>query len=251
MNAEGTGQVRTGESRAAWIDNPQGSVPARTLLARGVRIVLRALRRTLLGIVRLVPDLVLVAIALALALGIGVATARLATGFPSPFGRVALGPWVASPLAGRAAADPYTRVRTTLGGSIPLGQAEGIAFTASSDAEGRPLVTRCDYVIEGQMPPARWWSLVPVPRETRADRPVTLHSRQIQRDREGGFVINVSARPRPGAWLALPAPPETGGAATQGQPLALTLTLYDTPVTREADLGSTVMPPVRRLGCRG
>ena len=177
-----------------------------------------------------------------MAFGGGIATARLSVEGPSPFGRIALGPWIASPLAGHPDADPYTRVGTALSTALPLGQAEGLAFRAVTDSTGQPLVTACDYTIEGLMPPARWWTLVPSLLETRPSRPSRLHSRGLWRGADGTFAIRLSSNVKPGNWLALPVGPS--------RPFALVVTLYDTPVTRETDLGSTTMPPIMRGACR-
>ena len=184
---------------------------------------------------------ILVASATALAFGVGIATARRATDAPSPFGRIALGPWVANPTLGLADADPYTRAALARSGAVPLGQAEGIVFTAGADSAGRPLDAACRYRIAGRMPTARRWSLVPVPRLDAADRPGVLHSAALLRERGGGFEIVLGHGVEPGNWLALP----------PAGPFSLRAALYDTPVTREADLGSVSMPDIERLDCPG
>lgn len=184
--------------------------------------------------------LVLVAGALALAFGVGIATARRATEAPSPFGRIALGPWVANPTLGLADADPYTRAALARSGAVPLGQAEGIVFTAETDSAGRPLDAACRYRIDGRMPTARLWSLVPEPRLDAEDRPTALHSGAVVLGREGDLRIALGTGVEPGNWLALP---------PAGR-FALRAALYDTPVTRETDLGSVSMPPIERLDCR-
>lgn len=218
---------------------PKPPVPAANATAANDDAPLRWRRDTLL---RFLGSLTLVALALGMAFGGGIATARLAVEGPSPFGRIALGPWIASPLAGHPDADPYTRVGTALTATLPLGQAEGLVFRAVTDSQDRPLVTGCDYRIEGLMPPARWWTLVPTLPETRPSRPGRLHSRGLVRGRAGEFEINIGTGVQPGNWLALPE-----GAS---RPFALVATLYDTPVTRETDLGSTTMPPIVRGTCR-
>ena len=194
--------------------------------------------RRLIGIAG---TLVLAALATALAFGVGIASARRATDGPSPFGQIALGPWVANPTLGLADADPYTRAALARSGAIPLGQAEGIVFTAKTDSAGLPLDAACRYAIRGRMPTARRWSLLPVPRLDAEDRPTMLHSGALLRDREGGFEIVLGARVEPNNWLALP----------PAGPFALRAALYDTPVTREPDLGSVTMPAIERLDCPG
>ena len=177
--------------------------------------------------------------AAALAFGVGIATARRATDGPSPFGRIALGPWEANPTLGLADADPYTRAALARSGTIPLGQAEGIVFTADTDSAGEPLDAGCRYAIRGRMPTARRWSLMSVPRLDAADRPITLHSGALVLKRDGTFEIVLGSNVEPRNWLALP----PAGA------FSLRAALYDTPVTREPDLGSVTMPAIERLDC--
>ena len=184
--------------------------------------------------------LLLVALALGVAFGLGVTTAREATDGPSRFGRIAVGPWTANPALGLAEADPYTRAALARSGAIPLGQAEGIVFTATADSEGRRLRAECDYALRGRMPLARHWSLVPVPRLDAADRPTTLHSEGLVRAADGTFAIALSHTVQPGNWLAIP----------PAGPFELVASLYDTPVTREPDLASVSMPRIDRLACR-
>ena len=198
-------------------------------------------RRVLRNVAGVLGTLILAASAAALAFGVGIATARRATDGPSPFGRIALGPWVAYPTLGLADADPYTRAALARSGAIPLGQAEGIVFTATTDSEGRGLDAACRYAIGGRMPTARRWSLVPSPRLDAPDRPGVLHSGALVMGREGRFEIVLGSGVEPGNWLALP----------PAGPFSLRAALYDTPVTREADLGSVTMPAIERLDCPG
>ena len=198
-------------------------------------------RESAANIAGILSGLALVAVTLFIAFGGGIATARLATEGPSPFGRVAVGPWEAIPLAGRNGADPYTRAKLALSQELPLGQAEGLTLVAETDSLGRRLSASCSYIVRGIMPPARWWSLVPHPRIDATDRPATLSSRDLLRDSTGAFEIAVSGLAQPGNWLALP---------DSNAPFRLTATLYDTPATRESDLGSVTMPAILRTGCR-
>ena len=197
--------------------------------------------RAVRGFVRPVWFALLAALAIAIAFGVGIASARRAADGSLPFGRIAVGPWTANPSLGLAEADPYTRAALARSGAFPLGQAEGIVFTAATDSEGRPLRAECDYTLAGRMPLARHWSLVPVPRLDASDRPTTLHSGALVRDAEGAFTIRLAWDVRPGNWLAIP----------PGGPFELVASLYDTPVTREPDLGSVSMPAIERQGCRG
>ena len=176
---------------------------------------------------------------LALALGIGSAWYMVET----PHTGADIGAWHVLPPSDLDTIDPYTRARIARTGEILMGAGEGLTFQAERDDLGRRIDGRCDYVISGDVPPARLWTLTVTDAlgdvvETPSKR-THIQSREILRDTEGRFEIVVSAEARPGNWL--PAPSSDG--------LKLTLRLYDTPF----NLGSGTLPPlphVVRRACR-
>jgi hypothetical protein len=173
--------------------------------------------------------LFLIAFALAVAIGGGAASAWVMIDRDVNFGGVAIGPWRAFPDLGTPAADPYSSARFALTGDLSLGQAEGIVFTAARDSSGAPLNPRCDYLVEGPVPPARHWTMHV--RETSANgagaaygRHGALHSLAILRNQDGSFSIALSPRPAPGNWLRIHG----------SRDINLVLTLYDTAVATTA-----------------
>lgn len=188
--------------------------------------------------------IVLTAIALAIALGGGAGSVWLALDRDFEFGTVTIGSWAAHPQHGTPDADPYARARFSREADLTLGRAEGLVFTARRDAEGDPLRVRCDYRVEGSLPPARFWTLfardgggrVVVPTGNRAP---ALHSYALLRQEDDMVVTTVSRHPAPGNWLAL---------SGSGQ-FVLVLTLYDAAIASGARIGEVELPRVLRMGC--
>ncbi|SHE62684.1 hypothetical protein SAMN02745157_0584 [Kaistia soli DSM 19436] len=183
----------------------------------------------------------LVAIAIAVIVGLG--SAWLVLDRERIFGAMTRGAWTAWPELGSPNADPYSRAELARSGALPLGDGEGIAFVADSDDSGAALTDRCNYVVSGQTPAARLWTLTVTDRagnlfETPAHRH-GFHAREILRREDGSFAIALSGEPQPGNWL-----PVTGSG-----PLRLTLRLYDTPLT-SSGIGEATLPAITRKACR-
>ncbi|MBN9023356.1 MAG: DUF1214 domain-containing protein [Rhizobiales bacterium] len=185
-----------------------------------------------------------IAIALVIAAVLGLATAWYAIDRGPLFGGIAMGPWQAWPSIGSPDADPYSIARLARTGEVPLGAGEGLAFTARTDQEGRPLEGRCTYRLEGTTPAARLWTLTAYDRADRlmanAARRTGFHSREILRRQDGGFLISVSGDVQPGNWLPI---------ATDG-PFSLVFRFYDTPLTTGGSGADSMMPRIEREGCR-
>ena len=92
-------------------------------------------------------------------------------------------------------------------------------------------------------PTARFWTLVAADETLAAldhgGRASAVQSRQILRKADNSFAIAVGPHPAAGNWIRI------DGAG----PLALVLTLYDTPVTGGSGLGEFELPQVLRAGC--
>ena len=188
----------------------------------------------------------LVALSLAIAFGLGVSSLWAALDRFDGLSRLAVGEWTAQPFAGMPQADPYSRARAAREASLPLGHGEGIALTATRDRDGRSLSRDCAYVISGETPPARFFTLHARDRDDRVIatgnlRAPALHSGQLLRETDGRAVISVGRMAAPGNWL-----PITGDG-----PMTLVLTIYDTPVVASATVGGVVLPSIRRERCDG
>lgn len=96
------------------------------------------------------------AVILGLALGLG--SARLAvTGFGG--GSVTNGVWSTDLNIGGTEAGMYTRASVAVNGLLALKRSETIYYSATRDANGATLSSSCSYILEGQDPATRWWSV--------------------------------------------------------------------------------------------
>ncbi len=153
------------------------------------------------------------------------------------------GPWTAQPTAETTTTNPYAAAIAATLLDLPLGVAEGLAFTATTDADGAPLLSRCDTTIEGRILPARLWTLTVYDGNGRlmanAASRTSFHSRELLRRPDGSFTIDLSPTPLPGNWI--PTGPEGG--------LVLVLRLYDTPLTTGLPPPEFALPVIRRGAC--
>jgi hypothetical protein len=186
-----------------------------------------------------------IALALIVSFGGGIVATLTALKYTSSFGAVDIGAWRALPMAQTLEADPYTKSHRANAGRLLYGTAEGLTFTANKDANGEPLLSRCDYQISGNMPAARFWTLFAGDAngrlaQSRDERPVALNSRILLRDPKSGLDISASRSAKPFNWLALP----KDGAFT------LVISLLDTPVASSTGLIDVDMPIVTKIGCQ-
>lgn len=163
---------------------------------------------------------VVVAFAIAALVGLGATWRTVVHG--APFGALAIGPWRATPDASGLGANPYLRAAIATGGEAPLAYGDGLSFMAETDDAGRPLEARCDYRLEGELPPARLWTLAVFQRDgSRLPNPLGRHatsSEETVRFASALAAVELSAMARPGDWLPL---------AGDGR-FVLRLSIYDT-----------------------
>ena len=187
---------------------------------------------------------VLVLLSLTIAFGGGAWTASRTLKATSGFGAITLGPWSAYPELQTAKADPFAKAHRAGDGRILLGRAEGLVFTANSDATGAALSGRCSYEISGLTPPTRFWTLRITddsgnPVEAGPRFPASLNSWTTLRRADGTFSIRVGAAPTPGNWIRL---------ATPGK-VSFVLSLVDTPTAGSASMVELDMPDIALIGC--
>ncbi len=183
----------------------------------------------------------------AVGFGIGVMSAWYMADSAQPLDAIRLGPWIASPNAGMANADPYSRARLARTGELPLGSGEGLALVARTDSNGQTLQGNCVYRVSGQTPQARLWTLSV---ETASGQPIAagdgvtaLGSSGLLRQDDGGLNVVVAPSRQAGIWLA------SGGAGSD-RPIRLVARLYDTPARTVTELTNFVMPAISREQCR-
>ena len=189
--------------------------------------------------------LLLVAIvALALAAAVGLGSTWMTTTRGTELGTLTIGAWTARPRTGTVDIDPYSRATITRNGELPIGTGDGIAFTASADDKKKPLDGRCDVVVSGVTPAARFWTLTLYDNKGRlvanSLQRYGFTSQELVRGADGGFEIRIASRSRSGNWLP------TGGI----ERYALMLRLYDTPVgVATRTQRDAPMPQIATVGC--
>jgi hypothetical protein len=121
---------------------------------------------------------------------------------------------------------------------------DGVSFTAKSDDNGKVLDGRCDIVLSGVTPAARFWTLTLYNTAgelvSNSVKRYGFSSQEIVRHADGSFEILVAPRANPGNWLP------TGGI----ERYTLMLRLYDTAVGVSTKAGREIpMPEVMTRSC--
>lgn len=183
-------------------------------------------------------------VALTLAAAVGLGSTWMTTTRGTELGTLTIGAWTARPRIGTVDIDPYSRATVTRNGELPIGAGDGIAFTAMRDDKKKPLDGRCDVVVGGVTPAARFWTLTLYDSKghlvANALQRYGFTSEEIVRGADGGFEIHIASRARSGNWLP------TGGI----ERYALMLRLYDTPVgVATRNKRDAPMPTVATVGC--
>lgn len=184
----------------------------------------------------------LLALLLATVVGIGATWMTATRG--TDFGTLTIGAWTARPRTGTADIDPYSRASIARSGELPVGTGDGIAFMTTRDDRNRPLDGRCDVVVSGVTPAARFWTLTLYDSRGRlvanSLQRYGFTSQEIVRSADGSFDVHVAPRSRAGNWLP------TGGI----ERYSLVLRLYDTPVgVATRTQRDAPMPSIATVGC--
>ncbi|WP_273759622.1 DUF1214 domain-containing protein [Bartonella sp. ML70XJBT.G] len=158
------------------------------------------------------------------------------------FGRFTIGEWSAYPDMGTSNTDPYARARAAKRGDISMGHTEGLVFQIWKDNSGRPLHPYCHYLLKGDIPDARLFTLYTAdkslkPYTSSKNIPFKLYTNNIIYESDGSFSIYISPTPQTGNWLATVGQKEFG----------LILTLYDTPIISATPLQKLTMPSVEQI----
>jgi hypothetical protein len=153
---------------------------------------------------------------------IGLGTTWFALSSNMSFARLTLGAWKADPRRGTSGVNPYARAAIARNGELPIGVGDGITFRADGDDAGHALDGRCDVILRGTTPSARYFTLtLYTPSGSLVANSLSrfgFTSQELVRDRKGDFAVTVSPRARPGNWLP------TGGV----ERYILVMRFYDT-----------------------
>jgi hypothetical protein len=186
--------------------------------------------------------LTLLALVIATVVGLGLTWMTATRG--TDLGTLTIGAWTARPRTGTSEIDPYARASIARSGELPVGTGDGVAFTATSDDRKRLLDGRCDIVVSGVTPPARFWTLTLYDTKGRlvpnALQRYGFTSQEIVRGVDGAFEVRIASRSRAGNWLP------TGAI----ERYVLMLRLYDTPVgVATRTQRDAPMPSIAMVGC--
>ena len=184
-------------------------------------------------------------ISLLVAAAIGLGSTWFALTRNVAFGAMQIGSWTSYPKSGSAEIDPSARASIARTGELPMGLGDGVAFIAKTDDVGRPLDGRCDVLVSGATPQARFFTLTLYGPDGRLiANSLNRHgftSQELVRMADGRFDLVIAPRARPGNWLP------TGGV----ERYVLVLRLYDTPIGMATRTGRDApMPAVTQRGCR-
>ncbi|WP_336278983.1 DUF1214 domain-containing protein [Bartonella sp. CB175] len=160
----------------------------------------------------------------------------------SNFERFTIEGWNAYPYLGTIKGDPYTRAYAAKRGHISLGRTEGVIFQIWKDSHGHPLSSHCNYLLKGNIPKTRLFTLYTAnkflrPYTSSKAIPFELHTNNIIYESDGSFRINISPQPQIGNWLATVSQKKFG----------LILTLYDTSIISATSLKSLTMPSIEAI----
>ncbi|MEH6951056.1 DUF1214 domain-containing protein [Nitrobacter sp. NHB1] len=181
---------------------------------------------------------------LGLATAVGLGATWYTTTRGTDFGTLTIGAWTARPRTGSADIDPYSRATIARSGELPIAAGDGIAFLATVDDSKRRLDGRCDVIVSGVTPAARFWTLTLYDRKghlvANSLQRYGFTSEEIVRNSDGSFAVHVASRARAGNWLP------TGGI----ERYVLMLRLYDTPVgVATRTQRDAPMPSIATGGC--
>ena len=183
-------------------------------------------------------------LAFAIAASVGLGSTLLALQDGTPFGAFSVGPWTAWPRTGTSDIDPYARALIARSGELPMGAGDGVAFVANKDDAGKILDGRCDVVVSGVTPQARYWTLTLYDPDGKivgnSLGRYGFSSQEVVRNSEGAIEIEVAPRARAGNWLP------TSGIARY----TLVFRFYDSPVGVASRTGrETPMPSIKLKSC--
>jgi hypothetical protein len=193
--------------------------------------------------VRLIVNLIVICM---IAAGVGLGLTYYAVRNPLALDVIQDGAWEAIANEGGPDVDAYALAALAHRGEAPLSIADGLAFRASEDDDGNPLSGACSYIISGNVPPVRVWSLAAFDRNGRSfDNPAHrfgYSNADVLRDSEGAIRIALSADAQPGDWIPVSPDAET---------ITLELRLYDTTAAAiSGGRSAPELPAITRTGCR-
>ncbi len=156
-----------------------------------------------------------------------------------------IGPWLVNLEAGSSDASTYTRARIALKALLALDRRETLYYIAQQDDAGRPLRSRCRYLLGGSIPSARWWSVTAYADDLFLfpdnEQRYSVSGENPTLKAVGRFsAVTGPETPVSGALAWIPTPGDRG--------LTLTLRLYNPSPEVQMDPGALAVPSIQRQG---
>jgi hypothetical protein len=123
------------------------------------------------------------------------------------FAAMEAGPWTGWPRSEASDIDPYSRAILAYSGKRTLSESGAMSFVAHGDSDGAEFNPACDYLLKGEIPSARYWTLTLLsPAGDLIANPADRQgftSSELLRANDGQLEITLSRHARPGNWLPL------------------------------------------------
>jgi len=181
--------------------------------------------------------------ALFFGLGSGILSAQYAIQQDLGVPVISIGPWQSFKEIGIKEVNPYALANTSLHGSLKVSGFEALYFIAKKDSKNKTLSGSCEYVLEGNKPDARWWSLTIYDVDGRViDNPAERHSfnnTNLPLKKEAGYSIALAPKARAGNWIPVKA----------DMPFVIMLRLYSPGINSIRDTNEIAFPKIKRLAC--
>jgi hypothetical protein len=156
------------------------------------------------------------------------------------------GPWSTNLAYGSSGANPYIKAWVAENGLMAVSSSLSIYLDAYTDDSGQPLVTNCDYVIQGPAPKSGYWNITVYNEDgfliANDQNRWSFSSTDIKFEPDGSFKIYLSKTPKQGNWLP------AGSAKT----LNVYLRLHDsgTAYSTANALQAAALPHIVKEGCQ-
>jgi hypothetical protein len=154
------------------------------------------------------------------------------------------GSWQTNLEVGSREANLYLRAYVARIGLFALNKTETIYYLAETDDTGEPLRSVCNYRIQGQELPARWWSITVYGADNflipnALDR-YSFNMKSVTRDSDGTYAIRLSRTRQPGDWLP---------AGEKDQRISLSLRCYNPKPVMYEEPEKIALPRILKEDC--
>ena len=182
-------------------------------------------------------------VSLTLGLGSGIFSAYYVIRQGVRTAEFSVGPWQSFREITINEINPYALAHTAGFGNLKLANFEALYFIARKDEDNRALSGRCEYVVEGKNPDARWWSLTVYDQRGRLfDNPAERYSfnnTNLPVNKNAHYKIALAANARAGNWIPIQA----------DKPFLLMLRLYSPGISSIRDVNEISFPKIKRVDC--